>query len=378
MYYSFIMRLAITADWLVTDGGAERVLAEMRTLWPDAPIFTTVAKHGRPAPLASDVRTSFLQPWYRFLRAHRPLLPWMPLAAETWDLRGYDVIVSSSHAIAKGCIPPTGSVHICYCHTPMRYAWEMENEYLKDFRIRRPMRRYVKRKLFELRQWDIASAMRVDQFIANSREVAMRIERLYGRDCVVLPPPVNERFFQEDERQRTKDEGRRGFLAVGRLVPYKRFDLLIEAAKAAGFSLTIVGEGPEERRLRNLAMGSHVKILGHVSDEALPALYQNARALLFPVHEDAGVVPLEAMASGTPVIALGKGGTLDTIVEGITGIFFDEQTVPSLLNAIKRFEAMRFDPAVIRKHARQFSSVRFRERMNGIIENSLPPARDKK
>lgn len=376
------MRIALTTDWLVTEGGAERVIREFCALWSDAPIFTTVHRSGCLSPHTERIVTSRLQPWYRGIKNHRILLPFMPRAVETWDLRGFDAVVSSSHAVAKGCLPPSNAVHVCYCHTPMRYAWEMEEEYLDDFRLWGPLRALVRHELAKLRAWDLTTAKRVDQFVANSHAVAERIQRIYGRESIVLPPPVDERFFGESRimnqelgwRKILKPDSKflihDSFLAVGRLVPYKRFDLLIEAANAAKFPLKIVGEGPDERRLKHLA-GSTVSFLGHVPDEELPALYQSARALLFPVHEDAGVVPLEAMASGTPVIALKKGGALDTVMDDVTGIFFDEQTVPSLLDAMKKFETMRFDADVLREHARQFSSVRFRERMRKIVERVM-------
>lgn len=365
------MRLAIIADWLPTYGGAEHVIAEFHALWPEAPIFTTVARRGHLGPLdQADIRTSSLQTWYRLLKRHEGLLPWMPRAIERIDLREFDVVVSSSHAVAKGVIPPSSTVHICYCHTPMRYAWEMEEEYLRDFRVPSMLRRTVKNMLRRLRRFDLTTAKRVDRFIANSSTTQERITRVYGRESAVIPPPVQEHFL---ESRLVRAEDRKGFLAIGRLVPYKRFDLLIEAANQLQFPLTIAGTGRDFTRLKAIA-GPTVRMLGFIPDEELPALYGQARALLLPQIEDAGVVPLEAQACGTPVIALRRGGVLDTVQENRTGIFFEEQTVAALQEALERFERTPFDPNVIREHARQFSSARFREKIAKTVQNAVSAA----
>jgi glycosyltransferase involved in cell wall biosynthesis len=355
------MKIALAADWLPTYGGAEHVIAAMHQLWPSAPIYTTLAKRGSIGALNdAEIATSSLQNWYIFFGKHRMLLPWMPRAMERFDFSGFDVIVSSSHAIGKGIIPPSSACHICYCHTPMRYAWEMEDVYLHDFGITGPLKKIAKKTLRKLRRWDLCTARRVDHFLANSSETARRIQEIYGREATVIHPPVEDHFFAISmERPASTNHY---FLAVGRLVPYKRFDLLIELANAQKLPLKIVGRGHDEKRLKKMA-GPTVEFLGFVKDEELSTIYRNASALLFPQLEDAGVVPLEAQACGTPVIALGKGGALDTIVDGTTGLFFAEQTQESLENAISRFKAMTFDRAVIRKHAEQFSLVRFKERL---------------
>ncbi len=344
------------------------MIAELHALWPQAPIFTTVARYGHLGPLnQADIRSSKLQRWYRLLGRHEVLLPWMPRVIEKIDLREFDVVVSSSHAIAKGVIPSSSTVHVCYCHTPMRYAWEMEEEYLRDFRVPRLLRRTIKCMLKRIRRWDLATAKRVDNFIANSTTTQERISRVYGRESVVIPPPVDERFFAQTLP--TKEE-RKGFLAIGRLVPYKRFDLLIEAANQLSIPLTIAGTGRDIARLKALA-GPTVDMLGFVPDAELPALYAQARALLLPQIEDAGVVPLEAQACGTPVVALKQGGVLDTVRENVTGIFFDEQTVAALRDALERFEHATFDHTAIREHARQFSSSRFREKITQAVHDAV-------
>lgn len=360
------MRLALVADWLTTAGGAERALAELSVLWPASPVYTTVARIPLPNVLRNaDVRRSKLQRIYRVIGKHQLLLPWMPRAMEDADLSGYDVIVSSSHAVGKGIIPPSGSIHVCYCHTPMRYAWEMENQYLEDFHVPRIFRAAVKRQLVKLRRWDLSTAKRVDAFIANSSETSARIERIYGRSSVVIPPPAHDRFFLADIRR-----PRTGFLAVGRLVPYKRFDVLIGCANALRLPLVIAGSGQEEKRLRAMA-GPTVEFRGRVSDEALPSLYASAKAVLFPAHEDAGIVPIEAQACGTPVIAYGKGGVRDTVIEGKTGLFFGEQSEESLAGAIRGFPAASFDHAEIRRHAGQFAAERFREKVGKEVEKAV-------
>lgn len=364
--YPPVMRTAIVADWLYTYGGAEHVLHDLHTVFPDAPFFTTVARTASLGPLKNgDIRTTYLQRLYRLTGNHQILLPLMPRAVESIDLTGYDLVFSSSHAVGKGIIPPPGALHVCYCHTPMRYAWEMEDEYLHDFGIPRALRPMVKRQLRQLRRWDMTTAQRVDYFIANSTTTQERIRRIYGRESVVIPPPVDERFFEKiQEPERTAQSY---FLAVSRLVPYKRIDLLIEAANALKFSLKIAGRGQDEQRLRALA-GPTVEFLGFVPDADLPSLYAGADAFLFPQYEDAGIVPLEAQACGTPVIAYGVGGALDAVAEGTTGLFFQKQELSSLSEAIQRFQDMQWNRDAIRNHARQFAQSAFRQAVTTTID----------
>ena len=365
------MRIAIVADWLVTFGGAEHVLKELCELYPSAPLFTTVARRASLGPLKDrDIRTTHLQSLYRIIRQHQILLPLMPRAVEDIDLSGYDIVISSSHAVAKGVIVPPGTLHLCYCHTPMRYAWEMEEEYLRDFHVPMFLKRTVKRELRKLRRWDLTTANRVDHFIANSTTVQERIARIYNRASTVIPPPVDDRFFEQELRApRQEPREQSYFLAVGRLVPYKRFDLLIELANRNKLPLKIAGRGQDEARLKKMA-GPTVEFLGFVPEEQLPALYQNASAFLFPALEDAGIVPLEAEAAGTPVIALRRGGALDVVKDGATGIFFDEQTPESLEHALEKFRKISWDRESIRTHAKAFSEANFRARMKEEIESA--------
>jgi glycosyltransferase involved in cell wall biosynthesis len=365
---SALMQIALVADWLTVFGGAEHAIAEFLGIWPEAPLFTTVARESRLGPLShTRIITTPLQSRYRFIGRHQWLLSAMPEAIEGIDLKGFDAILSSSHAVAKGIIPPPGAAHVCYCHTPLRYAWEMEEQYLEDFRIPKILRPSIKKRLAELRRWDLSTAKRVDAFIANSTETKRRIETIYGRESIVVPPPVDDRFFLVPV---THQSERKTYLAVGRLVPYKRFDLLIDVANDLKLPLLIAGTGQEESRLKRMA-GPTVTFAGFVADDDLPSLYAKAKAVLFPPYEDAGIVPLEAQACGTPVIAYDKGGALDSIKAGETGLFFNAQTAESLKAAIQQFEKLTFDPDTIRKHARQFSSSGFREQIRQIVEDAV-------
>lgn len=361
------MRIALVADWLTTFGGAEHVIAEFRILFPDAPIFTTVARRGSLGELnGATIHTSTLQRWYERTHQHQILLPWMPRAIESLDLRGYDVVLSSSHAVAKGIIVDPATLHVCYCHTPVRYAWEMEEEYLRDFRVPHFLRRRVRTELQKIRRWDLTSAKRVDAYIANSTTTQERIQRTYARKSRVIAPPVDDRFFHAETPQPKTDPY---FLAVGRFVPYKRFDLLIQLANELAFPLKIAGRGQDEKRLRALA-GPTVEFLGFVPDAELPGLYAHADALLFPQYEDAGIVLLEAQATGTPVIAYRAGGATDMVVDGKTGIFFAEQTTDSLRAALNAFRTVTWNRVEIRTHARTFSQERFRHEILDVIHST--------
>ncbi len=380
------MRLAIVADWLTTPGGAEQVIQEFTLLYPDAPLFTTVARDDFfPKERHKIVHRSHLQKLYRLLPHHQVLLAQMPRAIEDLDVRGFDSILSSSHAVGKGIIPSPGTLHACYCHTPMRYAWEMENDYLRDFRVPSMLHKTIKGKLRELRRWDLTTAKRVDLFFANSTTTQERIQRIYNRESIVIPPPVGDRFFEapigrhessvsSHETQSTQDSRLKThnyFLAVGRFVPYKRFDLLIELANKLKLPLKIAGRGQDEQRLKAMA-GPTVEFLGFVADEQLPALYANAHALFFPQVEDAGIVLLEAQACGTPVIAFNAGGARDAVKDRETGLFFAEQTVASLEDALRRFETIAWNRPAIRQSTQPFSRIGFRCR----IQHELSTAYD--
>lgn len=355
------LRVALVHDWLVTLGGSDRVLLALRALYPDAPLFVALYDPARlPAAFADlPVRTSWLQRIPGATRRHRSLVPLMPGAFARFHLRGFDVVISSSHACAKGVQVPSGTPHICYCHTPMRYAWDLQDEYLQGYPAGlRPLGRLI---LARLRRWDERTAQRVDHFIANSRFVAERIRRHYGRDAVVIYPPVDTDFFAP------VDTPRGYYLVVSRLVPYKRADLAVQACTLLGLPLVVVGDGPEAARLRSLA-GSTVQFAGEVGDEALREYYRGCAALIFPGIEDFGLVPVEAQACGRPVIAYAGGGALESVVPGVSGLFFREQTVASLVDALRRFDPGAFQVSLIRRHAERFSVERFQAEVSGFVQ----------
>jgi glycosyltransferase involved in cell wall biosynthesis len=350
-------RVAIVSDPLVQRGGAERVVEAMARAFPDAPIFALLysAETG-PAALRDRVIESSLGRFPGAARRHRLLLPLYPAAVESIDLRGYDVILSSHHTAAKGVLRPAESVHISYCHTPMRALWDRSHEELATLpAFTRPLAAAM---LGRLRVWDVATVLRVDHFVANSRTTQARIRKHYARDSTVVVPPIDiDRF--------TPADGEPGdyYLVASRLVPYKRVDIALEAARIAGRRLVIVGDGPGKAAL--LARGADVR--GHVSDDELIALMRGARALLFPQHEDFGMTPVEMMACGRPVIAYGRGGAAETVVDGITGVLVSEQSPAAFARAIARFETLEISPVACRQHAESFSEERFTRALQAIV-----------
>ena len=311
------MRVALVHEWLTTLGGSERVLLALARMWPGAPIFTSVYG-GDQLPKefeGLDIRPSFLQRVPGATRRHQALLPLMPLAFEQHDLRGFDLVVSSHHACAKGVIVDADALHVSYVHTPMRYAWDLTHEYQAS--LPRWQRALAQPLLTYLRAWDVASSYRVDHYVANSNLVRTRIAKTWRRNATVIHPPIRlHDFHLAPEEERGEH-----LLVVSRMVPYKRVDLAIAACRQAGRKLRIVGEGPLMKKLRAEA-GPDVEFLGHLPDHEVRREYARARALLFPGKEDFGLTPLEAMASGTPVIAFGEGGARETVVDGVTGVFF--------------------------------------------------------
>lgn len=355
-------RVALVHDWLVHEAGAERLLKAIHDLFP-GPLHTLI--HDRKKmPLWKDVQTSFLQKWPFVTSYYRYLLPLFPKAIEQFDLSGYDLILSSSHAVAKNVLTHAGQLHICYCHTPMRYAWDLYHDYMET--LKGIKRRYAKHVLHHLRNWDTASHTRVDHFVANSSYVARRIRKVYRRDVKVIYPPVAVDRFS----LRPKEDF---YLIVSRQVPYKKVDLLAKAfSQLPGRKLVIVGDGPEAARIKANA-GKNVEILGEIEDAQVANLMAKARAFLFAADEDFGLAPVEAQASGTPVIAFGKGGVLETVIENKTGLFFQEQTVAAIVDAVHRFEKIerRFSAETIRQHALRFSEERFKDEFNRFVKEKL-------
>lgn len=356
-------KIALVHDWLTNMGGAEQVLINFHNIYPEAPIYTLFYNEDKldEKLRGLDVRTSFLQKKKKVTN-HKKYYPLMPLAFENFNLNEYDVILSSSSSCAKGILTKPGSIHICYCHTPMRYAWERRDEYLEG--MGKLKRRLVKILLHYMRIWDYASSQRVDYFIANSTEVQKRIKKHYGRDSVVINPPVRCNLFN------ISDKDGDYFFVVSRLVKYKRFDLAVQACNELGKKLVIIGDGPEKEKLEKIA-GENVTFLGRQPDSVVKKYMAECKALLYPGEEDFGIVPVEAQASGRPVIAYGKGGVLDSVIDGKTGVFFKEQTVESLKEAILKFEGMTFNKQEIREHAMNFDESVFQEKIKTFIEEKM-------
>src|SRR3989338_1352610 len=371
------LKIAIVCDWLTVFAGGERVIYEMHQLFPRAYIYTNIYNKKKcPEFAKADVRQS----WLRFIPgakwAHRLFLPFMPLIFERLDLSDYDLVLSSSHSAAKGILTQPGTLHVTYCHSPMRYVWDHSHSYQNQFRSFLPLQILYKPLLHRIRLWDRLAAERVDRYLTNSKYVAARIQKYYHRESELIAPPVDLSFFVPDEiAERMSTKKKMAYLAVGRLIPYKRFDLAVKACKKLKRPLHIVGEGPELGRLKKLA-GKDVVFLGKISDEDLRKEYQKAKALVFPQLEDFGIVPLEAMACGTPVIAYGKGGALETVKENISGLFFDEQTEDSLVKAIQKFEKKKWDEEKISDSVSEFSSARFRSALRHFLENAWKEHRE--
>lgn len=365
------MKVAIIHDWLTGMRGGEKVLEVLCELYPDADIFTLFHIPGAVSKEieSHNIKTSYLQKFPFIRKRYRYYLPLFPHAIESFDLKGYDIILSSSHAVAKGVIPPPHAIHISYIYTPMRYVWDLYSDYFDNGRGGRFYGIIVSIFAHYLRMWDITSSARVDYFVAISKHVANRTSRYYRREADVIYPSVDCSRFEPS--------GKEGdfYLIVSAFAPYKRVDLAIEAFNRLGLPLKIIGTGQEEKRLRGMA-GSNIEFLGWRSNEELANYYAGCKALIFPGEEDFGIVPVEAMASGRPVIAYGKGGVLETVVpltnhvaEYSTGIFFFEQTPESLIKAIRTFEENqdKFVPEIIRNHALKFNGGIFKEKIKSYI-----------
>ncbi|MBL9123709.1 MAG: glycosyltransferase family 4 protein [Planctomycetaceae bacterium] len=365
------MRVAIVHDWLVTWGGSERVLEQMLALYPQADLFTVVdfLPAAQRAPLAGrKITTSFIQRLPKARTHYNSYLPLMPVAIEQFDLSGYDLVLSSSHCVAKGVITGPNQVHVSYIHSPMRYAWDMQHEYLHEAGLETGVRSWLVRwMLHKLRVWDARSASGVDACVANSSFIARRIAKAYRRQAPVIHPPV-------DVEQIAPGGAREDFyLTASRLVPYKRVDLIVEAfATMPNRRLVVIGDGPELESLRKKAT-PNVQLLGYQSTPVLHDHLRRAKAFVFAALEDFGIILAEAQAAGTPVVAFGQGGARD-IIRGLdspnpTGVFIDEQTPESLKAGLRRFEreAGRIDPADCRRNAERFGAERFREEFAGLI-----------
>ena len=358
------MKVALVHYWLVGMRGGEKVLEAFCYLFPDADIFTLVADPERLSPKIRrhSITTSFLQK-IGGRKHYQKMLPLMPHALESLDLTAYDLVISSEAGPAKGVITRPDALHICYCHSPMRYIWDLYPQYMAEAGL------LARTMLFlaapGLRQWDVTTSHRVDHFIANSDYVSRRIRKFYRREAEVIHPPV------EVSRFKISDGPKDFYLCAGQITPYKKIELAVAACTQMNLPLVVIGDGATAK-LKQSA-GPTVSFLGAVSDAEMERCFSNCRALLYPGVEDFGIVPLEVMASGRPVIAFARGGALETVVEGKTGMFFHEQTVESLSAALARFEAdsRMFDPAIMRAHAMSFEPARFRAELKKSITDCV-------
>lgn len=351
-------RVAIVHDWLVSMRGGEKVVETLCEMFPDATLFTLVYRRGMltPAIERREIRTSYIQRLPFGPAHHQYYLPCYPSAIGGLSLEGFDLVISSSSAAAKGVRVPAGVPHICYCHTPMRYIWDQYEQYFGPGRAALPVRMAMRAVRGYLRRWDVETSKRVTAFIANSRNVQDRISRLYGRDSTVIYPPVDVDRF-------TPAQGDRGYyLILSALVPYKRVDIAVEAFNRLGKRLVVAGTGSEMERLMRMA-GPNIEFRGWVADRDIPDLYAGCKALIFPGEEDFGIVPVEAMACGKPVVAFARGGALETVADRRTGIHFGEQNADSLLGGIDILESTTFNVHDLRAWSMRFSKATFVEQM---------------
>ncbi|MCB1080341.1 MAG: glycosyltransferase family 4 protein [Chlamydiia bacterium] len=359
------MKVALIHDWLTTVGGAEKVLESLAKTFP-SDLYTLVkdTKKLRGTPFEGmQVKTSFIQKLPRARKKYRSYLPFFPIAIEQFDLSGYDLVISSSHSIAKGVLTHADQMHICYCHTPMRYAWDLYQQYLRESELKSGVKGVVaKFFLHYLRMWDAHSSSRVNAYVANSNYVARRIKNLYQKEAQVLYPPVDVDYFNLVEKKENY------YVTASRFVPYKKIDLIVEAfGNMPDKKLVVIGEGPDYEKIKEKAK-KNVELLGYQRDEVLRTHLQNAKGFVFAALEDFGILPVEAQACGTPVIAYGKGGALETVLQNRSGLFFPEQTVSSIIEAVQAFEEREFDPKLIRKHAENFREEHFRIKFKALVD----------
>jgi glycosyltransferase involved in cell wall biosynthesis len=359
-------KIAIVHEWFVNYMGSEKCVESFVNIWNDAEVFALVDyldKEKREKILkGKNVNTSFLQKLPFSKTKYRSYLPLFPLAIEQLDISGYDVILSSSHAVAKGVLTNANQLHICYCHTPIRYAWDLYFQYLKDSNLTSGIKSWIaKYFLHKIRMWDYTTANRVDYFIANSKYIARRIKKIYGKYADVIYPPVDiDKFAYTGEKDNY-------YLAVARFVPYKKIDLVVSAfSKMPDKKLIVIGDGPDTNKIKSIA-GKNVELIGYQETETLKTYMQKAKAFVFAAEEDFGITTVEAQASGTPVIGFNRGGTSEIVVDNETGLLFNEQTVTSIIESVNKFELLedKFDAGKISKHAEQFSRSNFE---NSITE----------
>ncbi|WP_299701039.1 glycosyltransferase family 4 protein [uncultured Pontibacter sp.] len=365
------LKIAIIHEWFVDYSGSERVVEQLLHLFPEADLYAVIdfmPDQLRKHMLHKKSRTTFIQKLPFAKKYYRNYLALMPLAIEQLDVSGYDLVISSSHAMAKGVLTHANQVHICYCHSPIRYAWDLYHQYLRESGLNKGLKGFVaKMMLHYIRMWDFTTANRVDHFIANSGYIGRRIRKVYNRESKVIYPPV----AVEDFTLTTSKED--FYLAASRLVPYKKMDMIVEAfAQMPDKKLIVIGDGPDFQKVKAKAT-TNVNLMGYQAFEVLRDHLQRARAFVFAAEEDFGILPVEAQACGTPVIALGKGGACETVHDGQTGVLYPEQTVVSLQQAILRFEALepQLDPHLIRSHAERFSIANFRTNIQSYVKDAI-------
>ncbi len=361
------LRVALVHDYLNQYGGAERVLEELHEIFPHAPVYTSMYWPEKMSPIIRemDVRTSFMQRLPLVTRKHQPYLPLYPLAFESFNLSDYDLVLSNSSAFCKGVVTQPRTLHLSYCLTPMRWVWNYRG-YVERERLGAVARFVLPGVISQLRAWDVATAQNVDRFVAISRAVAARIRKYYRREAAVIYPPIRCAAFEPQPGNESDY-----YLIVSRLIPYKRIDLAVDACTRLGVPLKIVGSGGRDESSLRARAGKNVEFLGRVSDAELRDLYACCRAYIFPGEEDFGIAPLEANASGRPVVAFAGGGALDTVQDGRTGVLFQEQTVDSLIKAIERVETLAWDPTSLRSHAESFDTAVFRAQLKTFVDESL-------
>jgi glycosyltransferase involved in cell wall biosynthesis len=360
------MKIAIVHDYLNQSGGAERVLECFMDLFPQAPIYTMVSDlSNMPKRFEhTDIRHSFIQSIPFSKNHYKKMLSLFPIAVEQFDLREYDIILSSSSAFAKGVITNPNQLHICYCYTPMRYVWDLYHQYIEED-VKNPIfRKVLPYVLHKIRMWDCITAQRVDQFISISNSISNRIAKYYGRESTVIYPPVSyDKFKQSDKIEDF-------FLIVSRMIPYKRIDIAIDAFNKLQKPLVIIGDGYDRKRLESLA-GPTITFLGRQPDEVIVDYYSRCKGFLLAGEEDFGITPLEAQSSGRPVIAYGKGGALETVINNVTGVFFEESTSEDIIKAVHKFESISFDSHAIREHANKFNEARFKREIMDYISIAI-------
>lgn len=362
------MKKALIHDWYYVNGGAEKVLKSLNSIWSDFDHYAIIdflnEKDRKEIFLADNkyVNTSFIQKLPTAKSNHRKFLELFPYAIEQFDLSEYDLIISSSASIAKGVLTNANQLHISYIHSPMRYAWDLYHPYLKESKLKGIKAWYAKRVLSKIRLWDVVSTNRVDYIIANSNYIAKRIKKVYRRESKVIYPPVDISSFS---LERNKEDY---YVTASRFVPYKKIDLIVEAfSKMRDKTLIVIGDGPELKKIKS-KMSSNIILTGHVEFSQVISYFQKAKAFIFAAEEDFGIVPVEAQACGTPVLAYGKGGALETVKDGVSGTFFDKQSVESIIEGVLRMDKMSFNPQMIRANAEKFGKERFEREFKETVE----------